>query len=316
MKYQQLTKGRRYQISALLEQNFSVADIAKAIGCHRSNVYRELKRNKKAGSAYCPEYAEQQLDARRKASAKYGIPQDTVEMVEWLLGFQWSPEQISAISSIIKKSVSHEWIYRHIERDKACGGKLYRELRQGHRRYRKGRNTKREPIIGAVSIDERPAIVDGRSRVGDWEIDTVLGKNGTGAIVTIAERKTRFYLAKKVSNKSAEEVTKATIAMLSPYKAFVHTITADNGKEFMNHADIGKALKADVYFAHPYSSWERGLNENFNGLLRQYIPKGTDLREVTDEEVLLAQMRINSRPRKCLGFRQPQVLFTELLEAA
>ncbi|HIF9086907.1 TPA: IS30 family transposase, partial [Photobacterium damselae] len=158
-------------------------------------------------------------------------------------------------------------------------------------------------------------IVNSRERFGDWEIDTVLGKHGSGAIVTLLERKSRFYLAKKVSSKSAEEVTKATIEMLMPYKEHVHTITADNGREFAGHQEISDALETKFYFAHPYSSWERGANENANGLLRQYVKKGTDLKTVTDEDIQFAQSRINNRPKKCLGFKQPAVIFKQMAMA-
>jgi IS30 family transposase len=144
------------------------------------------------------------------------------------------------------------------------------------------------------------------------EIDTVLGKHGTGSIVTILERKTRFYLIKKVASTSAEDVTKATIELLMPYKQHVHTITADNGREFAHHQAIAKALDAEFYFAHPYSSWERGANENANGRLRQYVKKGIDLRTVSDDIILFAQNRINYRPKKCLKFKPSAVVFKQL----
>jgi IS30 family transposase len=231
------------------------------------------------------------------------------------LSWLWSPEQISGIGSRIGMPVSHEWIYRHVAADKARGGKLYKALRQGHKRYRRGKNSKRAVIPEPRSIDERPAIVDTRERFGDWEVDTVLGKPGTGALVTLAERKSRLYLVRKVGTKRAAEVRDAIIDMLKPYATHVHTITADNGSEFVEHRDIAKALDAAVYFAHPYSSWERGLNENFNGLLRQYIPKGTDLRTITEEHVRQAEKQLNLRPRKCLEFRQPEIVFQEYLQA-
>ncbi|MCQ1061414.1 IS30 family transposase, partial [Photobacterium sp. ZSDE20] len=291
MSYQQLTEGRRYQISALLELGISVSDIAKRVKCHRATIYRELKRNRTSGR-YCPEQAEASTMSRRKSARKYRIPRERIEFIKLLLGIDWSPEQIANVLTSAGAPVSHEWIYQHIALDKRTGGKLYRHLRQGHKRYRKGQRVKAPTIKHAVSIDERPSVVDSRERFGDWEIDTVLGKHGTGAIVTILERKSRFYLAKKVASKSAVEVTKATIKMLMPYKHLVHTITADNGHEFAGHQTIAEALKAKLYFAHPYSSWERGANENANGLLRQYVKKGTDLRTVTDEDIELAQSRI------------------------
>lgn len=315
MNYQQLTEGRRYQISALLEQGISVSDIARAVKCHRSTVYRELGRNN-VGVTYCPKLAHSRAMYRRQRASKYTIPTDREEFIRLLIEADWSPEQISNVLTRAGAPVSHEWIYRYIAVDKRQGGKLFRRLRQGHKRYRRGKQNKAPVIKNAISIDERPSIVDSRERFGDWEIDTVLGKHGTGAIVTILERKSRFYLAKRVASKSAKDVTKATIDLLMPYKEHVLTITADNGREFANHEEIGKALNADIYFAHPYSSWERGANENANGLLRQYIKKGTDLRMVTDEEVLFAQNRINSRPKKCLGFKQPAVIFNDYALAA
>lgn len=316
MSYQQLTEGKRYQISALLARGCSQADIARTICISKSTVSRELRRNRCPDGSYDPGRAHEITGQRRRSAVKFRIPEMTVTFVEWVLSIEWSPEQISNISTRIGMPVSHEWIYRHIAADKACGGKLYKFLRQGHKRYRKGRNDKRCVIPEQVSIDERPAIVDSRERLGDWEIDTVLGKQGTGALVTIAERKSRFYLVKKVKAKTAEAVRDATIELLRPYADVVHTITADNGSEFVEHKAIAEALGAKVYFAHPYSSWERGLNENFNGLLRQYIPKGTDLRQVSDEDVARAVARLNERPRKCLAFRQPKVVFDELRQAA
>ena len=315
MNYQQLTEGRRYQISALLERGVSVSEIAKAVQCHRSTVYRELKRGCN-NNRYCPSEAHALSIKKRTCARKYRIPQERVDFTRLLLEADWSPEQIANVLTNVGAAVSHEWIYRFVAQDKRLGGKLYRHLRQGHKRYRRGKKEKAPAIKNAVSIDDRPSIVDSKERFGDWEIDTVLGKHGTGAMVTILERKTRFYLVKKVPSKSAGDVTKATIELLMPYKKHVHTITADNGREFADHETIAKALEADVYFAHPYSSWERGANENANGLLRQYVKKGTDLTTVTDIDIEFALSRINYRPRKCLGFKQPAVVFKAMALAA
>lgn len=315
MRYQQLTEGKRYQISALLAQGITVAAIAKSTGVHRTTVYRELRRNSSKGE-YEPAKAQHQALGRRRGAVKYRLSQDIVIYVEWALGLQWSPEQISEIGKRINLAVSHEWIYQYVAADKASGGQLFRQLRQGHKRYRKGKQTKRSPIPNAVSIDERPSIVDTRERLGDWEADTVLGKQGTGILVTLVERKSRLYLVRRVGSKHADVVANTIIDMLEPYKKSVHTITFDNGGEFANHKEIAKKLEADMYFAHPYSSWERGLNENFNGLLRQYIPKRTDLRVVSDEQVQQIQNRLNLRPRKCLSFKQPVKVFEKLSQAA
>lgn len=315
MNYQQLTEPQRYQISALLELNTSVRKIAEIVKCHRATVYRERARHSIDGR-YCATRAHSLAQEKRKSARKYRITPDRIDLICWLLSNDWSPEQISNVLTCCNEPVSHEWIYQYVADDKRNKGKLYKHLRQGRKRYRKGKRTKGPAIKNAVSIDERPAIVDTRERFGDWEIDTVLGKHGTGAIVTILERKSRLYLAMKVDSKSAEDVTRATIALLMPYKEHVHTITADNGREFANHEEIAKVLDAKVYFAHPYSSWERGANENANGLLRQYVPKGTDLRLVNNELVALALSRINYRPKKCLGFKQPAKVFEEMRLAA
>ena len=212
--------------------------------------------------------------------------------------------------------VSHEWIYRYVAADKARGGKLYQRFRQGRKRYRKGVNSKRSVIPqsalyrGSARRGRDPRAVRGLGG------DTVLGKHGTGALVTLAERKSRMYLVKRVDAKRAVDVRDAVIEMLKPYAAQVHTITADNGSEFVEHEKISEALGVEFYFAHPYSSWERGLNENFNGLLRQYIPKGTNMRTISDEFVSWVERRLNLRPRKCLGFKQPEAVFRELVQAA
>lgn len=314
MSYQQLTEGKRYQISILLAEGISFSQIAQKIGVHRSTISRELKRNGQS-DGYLPDHAQRCAQRRKASAAKFKIALEITVLVDKLLSWEWSPEQISAIATRIGHPVSHEWIYRYVAKDKASGGQLYRHLRQGHRRYRKGVHSKRSPILEACSIDERPEVVDSRERLGDWEADTVIGQQGTGVLVTLAERKSRLYLVKRVDNKRADTVRDAIIDMLTPYIEHVHTITFDNGGEFADHKAIAAALNAQAYFAHPYSSWERGLNENFNGLLRQYIPKGKDLRLVSDEDVQQAQMKLNLRPRKCLEFRQPLVVFEELRQA-
>ncbi len=196
MNYQQLTEGRRYQISALLERGISVSEIAKTVQCHRSTVYRELKRGRK-GSHYCPSEAQAFSIKKRTSARKYRIPKERVDFIRLLLEADWSPEQISSVLNRVGAAVSHEWIYRFVAQDKRLGGKLYRHLRQGHKRYRRGRKEKAPAIKNAVSIDDRPSIVDSKERLGDWEIDTVLGKHGTGAMVTILERKLDFTWSRK-----------------------------------------------------------------------------------------------------------------------
>ena len=209
MSYQQLTEGQRYQLSVLRAQGMSILATARAIGVHRSTLYRELRRN--AGpQGYQPDNAHQHATHRRASAAKSRLSADVIQFVELTLAWWWSPEQISAVGKQIGLMVSHEWIYRHVAADKARGGQLYRHLRQGHKRYRKGASSLRSPIKEARSIDERPAIVDSRERLGDWEADTVLGKQGTGALVTLVERKSRLYLVKRVASKQAGVVRDAS----------------------------------------------------------------------------------------------------------
>lgn len=316
MSYKQLIEGQRYQIEAYLREGLSCRDIGKRLKVSHSTISREVRRNRIRDNHYLPEVAHAKTIKRRCQAAKYGIPALTITFVEFGLSQKWSPEQIAGVGKIIGYPVSHEWIYGYVQRDKLRGGKLYKDLRQSRRRYRKGSRAKRVIIPNRVGIERRPAIVDKKKRFGDWEVDTVLGKQGTGAIVSLVERKSKLYLIRKVPAKSAADVSRAMVGMLWRYRRHVRTITADNGAEFCDHELVADKLKTVIYFANPYSSWERGLNENFNGLLRQYIRKGTDLRTVTKKQVADIERALNARPRKCLGFKQPAVVFDELRNAA
>jgi len=314
MRYKQLIEGQRYQIEAYLREGFSYREIGKRLQVSHSTISREVRRNRIRDNHYLPEVAHAKTVKRRGQAAKYSVPALTITFVEFGLSQKWSPEQIAGVGKIIGHSVSHEWIYGYIQRDKLRGGKLFKQLRHGHRKYRKGSRAKRVIIPNRVGIECRPAIVNKKKRFGDWEADTVLGKNGTGAIVSLVERKSKLYLIRKVPAKTAADVGRAMVGMLWRYRGHVRTITADNGAEFCAHALVADKLKTDIYFANPYSSWERGLNENFNGLLRQYIRKGTDLRTVTDKQI--ADVERALRPRKCLGFKQPALVFKQLRDAA
>ena len=198
--------------------------------------------------------------------------------------------------------------------DKEAGGTLYKHLRHKNKTYRKryGSAHNRTGIPNRVDIEQRPQEADQRQRIGDWEADTIVGKNHKGALVTLDERKSKLRLAAPLQSKKAQDVTDAAIAVLHPIKELVETITFDNGKEFTLHEAIAKALECDTYFAKPYHSWERGQNENSNGLLRQYFPKTMELVDVTMKQVFEAVDKLNSRPRKCLGFKTPYEVFEEL----
>lgn len=307
--YKQLTQEQRYFIYQLNKINFTQSAIASEIGVHKSTVNRELKRNL-GNRGYRPQQAHNKaLDRRLLAAKAIKMTQHNINLVEEKLLEQWSPEQISGwLLSAHKISLSHERIYQHIWQDKRLGGDLFQHLRRQGKKYQKrGSNGKqsRGQIIDRISIDERPQVVDDKKRVGDWEIDTVIGKGHSGALVTIVERKTLYTLIARVYGKCADGVTQATITLLKPFINRTHTITADNGKEFAYHKKITEALETAFYFAHPYHSWERGLNENTNGLIRQYFPKNTDFKSVNDEDVYNVMQKLNNRPRKSLGFKTP-----------
>lgn len=313
-QYNQLAYEQRCQISVLMKSGWSQRAIADAVGVNQSTINRELARNT-GERGYRHKQAQEKAARRRQEAVKpTKMTPEMIVTIESKLRIEWSPEQISGwLLADREQLISHESIYLHVWADKRAGGDLYTHLRRQGKRYDKRRNGKstRGQIKNRVSIDERPEVVEDKSRVGDWEIDTVIGKGHSGALVTIVERATNFTVSAQVNSKSAADVTQATIALLRPFKEVVHTITADNGKEFAYHEKISKALSAEVYFAHPYSSWERGLNENTNGLLRQYFPKDTNFKGVTQREVGRAVKRLNARPRKGLDFKTPGQLMND-----
>ena len=309
--YQQLTQEQRYQIYAFKKVGFNQTQIAAEIKVHKATVSRALRRNR-GGRGYRPHQAPQLCAARKLAAAAPRIAPETWNLVESRLrDEQWSPEQISGwLRRQQQPSVSHERIYQHIYAEKRAGGTLYTHLRcRKQRRKRYGSYSRRGRLPNCRSIETRPAMVAARRRIGDWEADTVIGKGHTGAIVTLTERKSKLLLMQRVADKSAAGVEQAMTRLLGAVTDKVHTITSDNGREFANHQAIAATLDADCYFAHPSASWERGLNENTNGLVRQYFPKQCDFTTITDEEVKQVQQRLNSRPRKTLGYQTPQQVF-------
>ena len=223
----------------------------------------------------------------------------------------WSPEQISGRFREEGIVISHEHIYQYVYADKRVGGDLWKHLRcQKKRRKRVGDYDRRGKIPNRKSIEERPKVVEQRTRLGDWEVDLMLGKDHQGVLVTLTERKSRFTLLRRVASKQAKLVSQAIVELLQWVSA-LESITADNGKEFAAHQHISQRLSVDFYFAHPYSSWERGTNENTNGLIRQYLPKNRSLKNVSFQEETLIMDRLNLRPRKCLDFRTPYEVFFE-----
>lgn len=310
--YQQLTKEQRYQICGLRKAGFNQTEIADEIGVNKSTICRELSRNR-GQRGWRPKQAQELRDKRRQVCnhAKRFAREDW-NKIDRLIRQDMSPEQASARLELENElSISHETIYQYIYADKRAGGELWQHLRcqkPRRKRYASGFD-RRGTIRNRVSIDERPKIVEQRVRIGDWEGDTVIGKNHKGALVTLAERKSRYVLAGQLCSKHSVGVTEKINSLLRPYMHKCHTVTFDNGKEFAEHETIALELGADIYFAHPYHSWERGLNENSNGLLRQYFPKNMELTDVTEEQVQWAVDRLNHRPRKVLGFRSPHEVF-------
>lgn len=315
MKYTHLTREERHTISIMTRNGDSPAIIASALGRDRSTISRELKRNATDLGAYRYLHADR-LSQRRSQSASCRAPRCSTESwefaVEKLTSEQWSPDQISAeLKKLKRPSISFETIYLRIYADKKDGGELHVHLRHKVKSYRNRSLTQdnRGKIKNATSIDERPMVVDDRSRLGDWEMDTIIGRASGSVLVTMVERKSRYAIIAKVPNKTADEVAKAIMVRLLPYRSKLHTLTFDNGKEFAAHAIIDAVLDSTSYFAHPYSSWERGLNENTNGLIRQYFPKGTDFDSITENQIEEVERKLNSRPRKCLERETPASIF-------
>src|ERR1700761_7856985 len=314
MSYRQLTQDQRYQIYAFLKADFSQSHIARELGVDKSTICRELKRNR-GRRGYRPKQAQQLTDSRRQSKANATrISAETWQQVETDLRQDWSPEQISGtLKAQGQEAPSHERIYQYVYADKRQGGDLHQHLRcQKKRRKRYGKYDRRGQLPNRKSIDERPAIVADKARLGDWEADTIIGKNPQQAIVSLVERRSKLTRWAKGERNSEEAVKEAIVELLKPLAESVHTITSDNGREFAGHEAIAEALSAEFYFAHPYRSWERGLNENTNGLVRQYFPKGSDLTQITDEQVQAVAARLNERPRKTLGYKTPNAVFFHL----
>jgi IS30 family transposase len=310
MNYTQLTRGQRYQIKALMKEGHNQTRIAANVGCHKSTISRELRRNRKLKS-YRPQQANELALDRQCAAYGSRIAWQTWQQVELLLRQDFSPEQITGYLKRAKQpSVSHEWIYLYVYADKRRGGTLHRHLRsQKKQRKRYSGYIRRGQIPNRTSIDQRPQIVASKGRFGDWEVDTIVGARHQGGILSAVERKSKLVRLRKLSTKAAAEMKDCTIEMLAPLAAKVHTITVDNGKEFCQHELIASGLQAHIYFAHPYASWERGLNENTNGLVRQYFPKKYEFAKISDQDLQLVEDRLNNRPRKTLGYRTPNEVF-------
>lgn len=315
--YRHLAYEQRCQIYALKKSGKNQAEIAKHLGISQSTISKELKRNiGKRGYRY----KQANIKAIKRRSITSSIkrkmtPSLTTFVEKEICENQLSPEQISGILKLKHNvNISHESIYRHIWANKKNGGKMYKHLRRMGKKYnhRGALRAGRGMIPNRIGIECRPAIVDMKMRVGDYEADTIIGANHKGAIVSIVERKTKITFLGLISGTKADETANLIVKRLRPVQSHAYTITSDNGKEFAKHEAIAEALNMDFYFAQPYHSWERGLNENTNGLIRQYFPKGCDFTKLTAEQVLAVEDKLNNRPRKTLGYKTPNEEFLHL----
>lgn len=323
MCYKHLTQEERYHIQAYKQAGYSQKYIANEIGVNPGTISRELKRNSSTQTkSYSAINAHKVSTTRRMYASKKSNKKMDVKLKNIIKKYiieDWSPEQISTrLKAVNIANISHVRIYQFVEQDKQQGGDLYTHLRfyhTGHRRAKYGSKSKGR-IKGRTSISQRDKIVDDKSRIGDWEIDTIVGANQKGAITTVVERATSLVRISIPTTKKAIEIENETIRILKPLKNKIYTITSDNGLEFANHQNISKALDYKHYFCHPYSSWERGLNEYTNGLIRQYIPKGTSFENITPEYIKMIEDKLNNRPRKALNWKTPNEVFYGLEMAA
>ena len=318
-KYKHLTIVQRHEIKALHQAGYSLSFIGSQLGLHKSTISRELKRNARQWGSYDPNLAQQIANDRKERfslNRKFSPGMEKF-IREKLQSHQWSPEQIKGYCQQNNiPMVSHQRIYQFVYQDRQNGGDLYKNLRTAQRKRRKkyGGLKPNHTLKNRVSIDLRPTVVNNKERFGDWEIDTIMGKNNKGAILTVVERKSAFLLMAKLNGKNATELAKSTIRLLAPYKDKVHTITSDNGCEFARHKKIAKKLNADFFFAHPYSSWERGLNEYTNKLIRQYIPKKSSFDNINHQLINDINLKINMRPRKNLNYKSPLIVYLSNFE--
>jgi transposase, IS30 family len=328
MPQTQLSIRERYVITHMHNAGFSNAVIARQVGCHRATIGRELRRNRDVFDVYHYQPAQRAAEHRRtSASQRYKLDapgSDLGRYVRHGLRQRWSPQQIQGRLEREHRRpggdpamrITHETIYRFIYRRYEQGEHWHEQLRHRHKRRRPrcvGQRTARGQIPGRVGIEERPIAANNRRRFGDWESDTVEGAKGTGLIATHVERKSRYTRLGKLKNKKAVTLSAVTCAVMKDLpKKLRRTLTADNGKEFADFATIERGLKLKVYFADPHAPWQRGANENTNGLLRDFFPKGSDFRTISNARLAHVQQLLNNRPRKCLDYRTPREVLNVL----
>ncbi len=321
MPYTHITNDERDALQVLRSKGIDISIISRLLGRHISSVYRELERNSGSFNIYLAEKAHKKAAKRRKLHRPKPVTgnKPLMRCVERLLRKEYSPDEI--VGRIILEGqhktwhISHETIYKYIYSEVKTGNDLRCFLRQARRTRRKRKLVKdrRGVIADRVFIDDRPKIVERKTRTGDWEGDTVEGAGKKGYVATWVERKHKYLVAYKLDHKASDALNSgASKAFRKIPDAYKKTFTVDNGKEFARHKELSKTLKGKVYFAHPYHSWERGLNENTNGLLRQYLPKNKSFADLTQKDLAKIVNKLNNRPRKSLGYRTPREAFFNL----
>jgi IS30 family transposase len=312
-----LSYEQRYTIEVLLQDKKSKSEIAKLLSVDKSVIYRELKRNSdERNGVYKAKLAQSKYEKRLFLKPKHKkITPELKQQIVTLLEQDYSPEQVNGfMKKNLQETLSHESIYQMIWKDKKAKGKLHEHLRRKGRRYRKRGSSKdsRGKIVGRVGIEKRPKEAEERKVFGHFELDTIIGKDHKGAIITLNERASGMLWMRKVESKDAEIVIKKLAEMLEEIRPYLRSITGDNGKEFAAHQFITDEF-CDFFFANPYSPWERGSNENLNGLIRQYLPKKSDFNNFTDEQIREIETKINNRPRKRFGYENPIFVMENLL---
>lgn len=314
MGYRQLTQAQRYQISALLTVGRSQRQIAETLGCHNTTISREIRRNS-GGAGYEPDQTQHQSEQRRACA--YKAHKQLSSLIHWVSGLirkSWSPDQIAGVMALIGSGirVSRQWIYELIQRDRRAGGDLWSFCRQPRCR-RDQRQQAKQAGLGKIpnrtGIEQRPAAVETRLTIGHWEGDTVLYGHKQSGIATLVERRSGYLLAGRLPQIRSTLTANAIIRLLKPIRGAIKTLTLDNGSEFAEHQRMAEALNMATYFCDPYCSGQRGTNENTNGLIRQYHPKGTDFSTISQQALNQVVDELNNRSGKRLGYRTPAEIF-------